>query len=586
MKKRIATCLMAGLMALTAAVGCSPTASNTPTNSPAPVVEATSAPANNDPLPEAVVTQPIADESISQLYESLDPSTTAEITIMMWSGDDMYHADLGHQNWAPEDINGQNVGALYATAKAFNEIYPNIKINLTTQWNWDVSWAQNQENFKAEYGRYPDIIASQDLATGIELGMIADLSVFKDDPVYQSINPAIMDMMNFYGFQAGLPSFVMPYYVAVNKTLAEENNIDVPPVNWNIDQLTDFISHADNENFYGMGDFNSARLANLGTKDIMYQLGNRKAGEPYVKLNSDAVKDILSYTTRWSPYTVWELFYQGKVTQEFMDAYWSWDLKMWASGIALISMSDSWMLGDIVHGSLPDNNGSDPTKNAYWLANNFEFDLYPYPSTAYQPNTVAVSLDPFVIHNYAADNGGTHNDETLNKLKISYEFLKFYISDTRAWEARAKQYFKDGDGNIRPATNDCFPLTTGEEFDRQMELWFMADNHSKLKDADQYPGFHEVVRIWKSGQIWDMSANCYPGLYDQDGTPTNVLNEWENQWNVDIVGAYRSDPNWLDQVKAKLPDWDRLANERFEQSHQRLQGALIKYYGFTAADFE
>jgi len=36
-------------------------------------------------------------------------------------------------------------------------------------------------------------------------GLVADLSAFQNDPLYQTFNPAIMNMMNYYGFQGGLP---------------------------------------------------------------------------------------------------------------------------------------------------------------------------------------------------------------------------------------------------------------------------------------------------------------------------------------------------------------------------------------------
>ena len=101
------------------------------------------------------------------------------------------------------------------------------------------------ENFKAEHGKYPDVYASTDLVGDVSKGLVADLSVFADDPVYQSFNKSIMDIMNYYGFQAGLPQFVQPWAVWVNKELAENNNIDVPEPNWTIDEYTEFMAAAE-----------------------------------------------------------------------------------------------------------------------------------------------------------------------------------------------------------------------------------------------------------------------------------------------------------------------------------------------------
>ena len=49
---------------------------------------------------------------------------------MLWAGDSKYYEDLGHQDLTKDDITSQNVAATYAVAKAFNEKYPNVKINL------------------------------------------------------------------------------------------------------------------------------------------------------------------------------------------------------------------------------------------------------------------------------------------------------------------------------------------------------------------------------------------------------------------------------------------------------------------------
>ncbi|MBP5331527.1 MAG: hypothetical protein J6Y89_06715, partial [Lachnospiraceae bacterium] len=109
--------------------------------------------------------------------------------------------------------------------KAFNNKYPNVKINLWAKTDDpnanDTSWYQEMENFKAEHGKYPDVYASTDLVGDVSKGLVADLSVFADDPVYQSFNKSIMGIMNYYGFQAGLPQFMQPWAIWVNKDLAE-----------------------------------------------------------------------------------------------------------------------------------------------------------------------------------------------------------------------------------------------------------------------------------------------------------------------------------------------------------------------------
>jgi len=177
------------------------------------------------------------------LYKSLDPNTSGTIDIMVWSGDSVYYEDIGKKTWEASEITTQNVAAIYAMAKEFNKMYPNVKINLWAKTDDpngnDTTWAQEMENFRAEHGKYPDIYASNDLIGDTSKGLVADLSVFADDVLYQSFNKAVMATMSYYGFQAALPQFIQPWGVYVNKELAETNNIEVPSPQWTIDEYTE-----------------------------------------------------------------------------------------------------------------------------------------------------------------------------------------------------------------------------------------------------------------------------------------------------------------------------------------------------------
>ena len=101
---------------------------------------------------------------------------------MVWSGDSVYYEDIGKKTWDASEITTQNVAAIYAMAKEFNKMYPNVKINLWAKTDDpngnDTTWAQEMENFRAEHGKYPDIYASNDLIGDTSKGLVADLSVF------------------------------------------------------------------------------------------------------------------------------------------------------------------------------------------------------------------------------------------------------------------------------------------------------------------------------------------------------------------------------------------------------------------------
>ena len=190
----------------------------------------------------------------------LDKDTKGDISIMVWSGDGNYYEDIGNPDSAagkklsdPKNIVASNVATVYAVAQKFHEAYPNIKVNLWSkiddpdQYNTS-TWEEEMENFKAKYKKYPDIWASTDVPGDVKKGLAADLSAYSDDEVFKTYNKSLMTSLNYDGFQAGLPSYTIPWGIWVNKSLAEDNNISVPDPDWTIDEFTRFVSKADGKN--------------------------------------------------------------------------------------------------------------------------------------------------------------------------------------------------------------------------------------------------------------------------------------------------------------------------------------------------
>ncbi len=521
---------------------------------------------------EVKETEEVAEEEAEPevMYESLDTNIEGELTVMLWSGDGTFMEDIGHKDLIPEELGGQNQAAAYAVAKAFNELYPNIKINVFAKAGGpddeNGSWAQHKENFKAEHGHYPDLFAETDIPGMISKGLVADLSIFSDDPLYQSFNPAIMDKIAYGDFQAGLPQYLLPWGIYVNKSLAEDNNLDVPDPDWTIDDYTDFVSQADVENFFGAMD-TPFRLINTGSTSINASLTSGAEGD-YVQLDSDEIVALVDYVPEWSDYAVWSQNELGNVPAELMDEMWWWGFKFFIENKLLTLEADPWMMGDAAH---PDE--------AHWgRAKAEDWDIYPRPATDFQDNTVGIVIDPFAVFNYAMDDGNPEmSDEEFMKTKIAYTFAAFWTADTRAWQARADQEFLDGE-TLKSSMNDSFPFVLGEEFDAQMNVWYSVPIHERFADADAMPGFHAVLDIWEAGNIWDTSDKVYPWFHDFEGARRANLYEFENMWNPEVAGAARTEANWADNVKAKLAEWDDLADERFAESHQAVIDGLAEYY--------
>lgn len=515
-------------------------------------------------------------------YNSLDTDASGEITVMLWSGDGTFIEDVGKLNLTPDDLAGQNNATIYAVAKAFNEIYPNVKINVFAKEGGPDNWEQERENFREQYGHYPDIWASTDLVGDVSKGLVADLSIFEDDPLYQSFNPAVMQMMNYFGMQAGLPQYLLPWGVYVNRQVADDLNLDVPQPNWTIEEYTEFASFRDlNAGVFGAMDTPFSFIF-TGTNTLAAQLHAYDGTDAFMNMNSNEVRALLAYVPQWAEGAVWPNFDLGNIEGGFMDEHWWWGFKFFIENKLLTLDGDPWMMGDAAH----------PTEGHWGRANSTDWDIYPRPSTPYQDNTVGVVLDPLAIYNYAMDDGNPEmSEEEYAKLQIAYTFSSFWVGDDRAWQARADQLFLDGD-NYKSAMNDSFPLVTGEAFDRQMDIWFGVDIHELYADPVKMPGFHKILELWEAGNLYDVSDKAYPWYFDDSGTRRPILDEWMNMWNPavitgdpDATSPRRTDAAWLDTVLGRLPQWNTTMNSRFAQSIQELKDGLIEFYGYSEDDF-
>ncbi len=516
-----------------------------------------------------------AEVAADPFWMTLDPNVEGSIDIMCWSGDSIYHEDLGHWDAnVDEDLTTMNVAMIYAMAKKFNERYPNVKINLYAMVDDGgglTGWNQNMDNFRAEHGKYPDIYCSVMLPWDVSSGLVADLSVYADDPMYQSFNPSLMEMMNYKGVQAGLPQYALPWGVYVNKELAETNNIDVPDPDWDIDEYTDFITSANNSTFWGTI-YGAAATQYIGTGTDTVNVAIEEGKD--VDIASDQVMSLLEYIPQWATSEIWSLrnANEENVPTEVMDDGWWWSHRFFCRNYILTNNGDPWMLGSAVLGQNEDGTwGTNAVESNDW-------DIYPRPSTPYRGNNVGINIDPVCLRNYAMDDGDPAlSDSEKAMMDVAYAFTTYWCGSTEAFQARADQMFNDA-GTQKCSLNDSFPLVLGEEFDKQMEIWYQA-GHERCADADLMPGFQYVVQLWQDGAIYDYSDKLRPVRIMVDGTATDCLYEWNNLTNAEVTGVAELDPNWLDTVKAQLPEWNKTINERLDQAQADLDAGLATYYG-------
>jgi len=514
-------------------------------------------------------------------YIGLDNEIVGQIDLMLWSGSGTYWEDIGHQNLTEDELFAQNDAAAYLVAKEFNKLYPNVTINVQAIAGGPTDdgriWAQELDGYRTEHGNHPTIWATVDLPGDIQKGIVADLSRFSDDPLYQSMNPSIMQMMNYYGFQGGLPQYILPWGVYVNKELAEDLNLDVPDPDWTIDEYTDFIDNSEEDEYYGSMD-TPIHLLETGVSTLSKQLFEYNGTGDFVNLNSSEIRSLIPYIDKWDSNSVWG----GDPSQEFMDTHWWWSYKFFIENKLLTLEGDPWMMGDCATPSDPENPWWGSCKSNDW-------DIYPRPSTDFVDNTVGIVLDPMAVYNSCLDDGdlGCTEEEEL-KIKINYTFASFWIADSRSWNARATGNFNDqANGVTSSALNDSFPVTTGDLFDEQMEIWYTPEKHQRFRDESLMPGFHKVTEIYKAGQFWGVSDKSFPYFHNIEGTRRVNLYEWDNYWNPDINGGVeKGDANFTDTILGNLSTWNDLTNERFQESFDDLKQGLMTYYGYKEEDFE
>lgn len=511
----------------------------------------------------------------------LDPETEGEVSIMVWSGDGEYYEDIGNPDSKAgkkladsKNITASNVAQVYAVAQKFHEAYPNIKINLWSkvgdpdQVNTP-KWEEEMENFKAKYGKYPDIWGSTDAIRDVKKGLVADLSVYSDDELYKSYNKSLMDQLNYYGFQAGLPSYTIPQGIWVNKALAEDHNINVPDPDWDIDEFTRFVKKADGKTFWGAKG-TPLSIINMGTDSINKSITENDT----VDLNSEQVKSLLKYLPEWAEVSIDVADGAGNLTKDIVAESSAYSWYYFCNNRTLINFEDPWFL----------TAGADESaKDSASYIKSSDWDFYPYPSTDYAENTIELVMDPICLHNYALDDKNSEmSDEEKAKLDVTYTFASFWTATTQARQAIFDQEWSEN-GQIKKAAGDTLPVVTGDLYDEQMEIWNSLDAHKVYKDKE---GWNKVLEIFKEGSSWDYIDKTWYSTVTENGESKATLYEWINCGQESVAGAWFTDKNWADNVKSRLADWNESCNKRIETAKKQLQEALVEYYNFDEAKFK
>ena len=555
-------------------------------------------PAQSTPASEPQSNQ--SSEPSSSNYQAIDANTTGELWVMTWSGDGKDYKDIGNNPLPYDEVTALNVGMLQGIAKAFNRRYPNIKINIHTEIqdpaSGGSSWSEKLINFKENHqGKYPDVWASFNIIDDLNKGIVADLSVFEEDPDYQKFNPNLMNLMNYYGFQAGLPQYAIPWGIYVNRELATKQNISSPAVDWTWDEYTHFISQTKASCAAGevCGTYNVNMRAPQGAF-IERQLQTTEKGSEYKVefANADFIEAISKLPEQAEASATFVLSARAaegdEVAANYMAKGNQYSYNYFKDNLVLTHEYDPWMIFE---------SAAEGSTN---YINSKDWDIYPRPAFEREDgsfavdNHVGVCLDPLAVYNYALDDSNPElSAEEYARLNIAWTFAKFWVGDTEAWEGKANSKYTEINPNTNepyqvPAINDTFPaVVQGEDFDRQMEIWFSTTNHAPYQDATKFRGFAKVIDLWSKGMIYGISDKAFPRYYHLEGDSTDysILSEIENFWNEEVVGVSITDPAWLSTYRAFLRTYNARINERYNQAFSELKATLKQYYGWTDNSF-
>ena len=514
----------------------------------------------------------------ASIHPDFDDTIFGELYIMTFHDQGNLVRNAGHLEIDYTDApGGINFLSIYAVARVFNEIFPNITINIYGSATGDLDG--NRANFRAEHGRYPDIFVSNNITADIRRGMVADLTHMRSDPRFQRIQPAILDRYTIGGRLFGLPWELILGGVYVNYELADLHNINPPRIDWNLNEFSGFVNHTNNRNFWGMFEVPTEFL-DAGTPDTIYAINNAFAtGQvPQVNLESEAIRYMLGQVTPWSRTALQNARWQNQDPPGLWDMHWGWRIRFWSQNLLLTTATNDWELRRVATSAEVDQLKA--------LSN--DWDYVPFPSTPFMPNTINVRSTPWVIFNYAMnDNDPAWSAEEQALLDIALKFYLFYAIDNRAWEARSQQMVwsgtaVDAPGEYRETFGTSMryklPLVTGPDFDIQMATLYTTDSFRRLQNADDFPGWHMMKDILQNGTTININ---FPIQVEEGGTMVDALHEWNHRFDRDFIGAATHDAHWLDTVLAHLPEWNRNANERLARFDAEMREALSRWYGIN-----
>ncbi|XMB72202.1 hypothetical protein RJI07_08865 [Mycoplasmatota bacterium WC30] len=408
---------------------------------------------------------------------------------------------LSYADWGDDELN-------QALIASFMEKYPNITVELRQDITGaGAEFTGNLINAQAA-GILPDVFAIDNVPTGINNGMLMDVSEFFDiDPDTQLIYPNIRDTAVYNGLRLAIPSFQFIKGIYINITLFDTYNIPLPYYDWDYDEFMEIAIEIRqtglNDSVFGIdpwyGDLDfEATFPTQDFADVGYQTWDG------TQFNFSSQAWIDAYNTKLN---LRAQDVVGNYTPEELAALGTdWP---WYDGLIGMKIDGSWNLGLV---------------DSMWDDNNIEVGFWPYPGGD------AGQFPPTIL-DYACVSSQT--DYPLE----AYLLAKWMTFGKEGWLTRLDLMDERGDLYL-----DRYPIAD------YPEVWAAAENYTFYieglqESIDLLEYSKPDVDKWLPGykSFWEWVGNDENDYWNRIGdglvTPEVFALEWETKLNQLVQDA-------------------------------------------------
>lgn len=288
-------------------------------------------------------------------------------------------------------------------ANEVSDIYPNIKVDLTTMSFGDY-WTRIQTQVAGDNA--PDIISMQSMRMpgfGSILLSLDELAENDDDLDLEDFDENIIENMRYNDELSALPYDVGSYVMYYNKDLFDKHGVDYPKPGWTWDEFTETLEALSSEGDYGMVTHNSYMEYYL---PYIYSHGGEYLENGKYKVNGEETIATMEKIAS---------FVENKQAPELVpQSSGNWQAEQWLNGNIGLLLDGPW--------------------NILWFLDEAEFDYGVVPVPEADNGSVTISAGS----GFGISNATEHPEEAYKVIKhfTSKESLNTLAEKGRAYPAR------------------------------------------------------------------------------------------------------------------------------------------------------